>query len=85
MLKPNAQNLTGNEMFEGYLIDLMEAISELTGKQMLPYIILEINFSANILGYKHDIQLQSERIYGRYDEEEKRWTGMVGDLLSKVL
>ena len=33
MLKTNAQNLTGNEMFEGYLIDLVNAVSDFTGRR----------------------------------------------------
>ena len=35
MLKPNAHSFEGNDKFEGFCVDLMEAIAEKTGQSML--------------------------------------------------
>lgn len=58
------KNLTGNNRFEGFCIDLLQQVSEQ-------------------VGFRYEIQLASDKIYGTYNKDTGQWNGIVKRLIDK--
>lgn len=39
---------------------------------------------ARIIGFRFEFQLTSDNKNGNYDDQTRRWTGVIGDLLERV-
>lgn len=56
--------------FEGFAVDLTKHIFKLLREE----------------GYNYTYEFihEEDKNYGKYDEKEKKWNGLIGDLLDKV-
>lgn len=59
-----------DEKYEGFSVDLVKVIFDTLRKY-------NFNYTYSFL---HD----EDKSYGKYDAEQKKWTGLIGDLLDKV-
>ncbi|XP_056641962.1 glutamate receptor ionotropic, kainate 2-like isoform X1 [Diorhabda sublineata] len=58
--------------------------SELTGNARYEGFSLDLIAGiAKIVGFEFEISLVEDGMYGSYNEEEEKWTGLIGDILSK--
>uniref|UniRef100_A0A4W5QJU7 Glutamate ionotropic receptor kainate type subunit 4 n=1 Tax=Hucho hucho TaxID=62062 RepID=A0A4W5QJU7_9TELE len=64
MLRPNHQEMEGNERYEGFCVDMLKEL-------------------ADILKFKYRINLVGDGVYG-VSGTNGTWTGMVGELISRV-
>ena len=64
MLRPNHQELEGNDRYEGFCVDMLKEL-------------------ADILKFKYRIRLVGDGLYG-VPGANGTWTGMVGELISRV-
>ncbi|CDQ59246.1 unnamed protein product [Oncorhynchus mykiss] len=64
MLRPNHQEMEGNERYEGFCVDMLKEL-------------------ADILKFKYCINLVGDGVYG-VSGTNGTWTGMVGELISRV-
>ena len=57
--------LEGNDMYEGYIMDLITEIAKFRNFTFRFYIV-------------------DNNAYGKYDPKSKEWSGLIGELLSRV-
>lgn len=74
-------NLTGNDRYEGYAVDLVDAISKILSKQW-PFICCIVFLFMNCLSidFNYVLKINDAGTYGSIDKAGK-WNGMIREVL----
>ena len=86
MYRDSQKRLTGNDVFEGYAIDLIKEVAEILSKTFFDARIwkeghFKILFFAE---FNYSFKWVDDHKYGKRNQESGEWNGMMGELLAQV-
>lgn len=91
MHRDSSKRLTGNDVFEGYAIDLVKEIAEILSEfSLLPLVqkkrmLVRLNSSSYLLPeFNYTFKWVADQNYGKRNRETSEWNGMMGELLAQV-
>lgn len=83
MYRDSQKRLTGNDVFEGYAIDLIKEVAEILSKSSHTK-WASLHQIALILEFNYSFKWVDDHKYGKRDQETGEWNGMMGELLAQV-
>ena len=89
MYKDSSKRLTGNEVFEGFAVDLIHEVAQILSMILKKNLYCQFGILNCYLNFfpefNYSFKWVDDQKYGKREKETGEWNGMMGELLAQVI